>query len=165
MGARYVAFIAPFVALLTAQLLLRANPPAGASWLFWLVTAVVAVASLSPIQAWKQQNAFDYAALASEQLIVVDNVASPYWLGMLLYMDDDAKIFAARQATLIADPQAWLPRLTSEGGIYVSLVDGFATDEGRDRLLDMIHTHNETNIVSMVDATGTIVMYRVTPSP
>lgn len=136
----HLLYLTPLVALVSTALLLKfPEPEIGALVILVMVGLFIISATKTGQRVLSIRAAVDLRQLVNYDLLVVDNIQKPQ---LFNYMDPESTVFAAEQYELIEQPQDWLPRLVSDGGIYVSLVKNGphakGNIEGRDRILELI---------------------------
>jgi len=161
----HLLYITPLVALVATgllQLIPRTNigslATIGLMVGLFLITALRVGSNMGDARG-----TIDLHQLSNYDLIVVDLINRPE---LFPYMNPDSQVYANYQPDLISRQEDWLPRLISEGGIYVSLLEtgnyAIGDAEGREQILRMIEEKGSVKLIgSTTDQGATVSVYEV----
>jgi hypothetical protein len=165
MTSQYAMFLTPFVALTTVALLANYG---GNRLVFSLMgLAMVLIAVVTSVTTYRSLSMarFDPGIVNNAPLVLIDRIHQPVYFSLL---DTEAMVFAASPPFLIEHTEDWLPRLTSEGGVYISSVMKNDREfdnnyENRDRIISQIESKACLSKAAEFDGPNkaTISIYRI----
>ena len=172
MGAQYMNFATPFVALVTLFILQQTTRVKVAIRAFIVLLIVLNLVQLHPaVRDFGSPPRLQPADLATDGVVVFDNQASIHWFNLALYLDATQPAYVSSQQELLAHPSRWQTRLESEGGLYLSIVlrapdKQQSTLEGQQQIVQLLSHHAEVQLRAVVSPLqiGDLYIYAVTPS-
>lgn len=172
MAARYVSIVAPFIAFLPVFFLRLSRLKTLAPILFCTGMILLGAAtSIYPaIRTFMEVDPITIKPTVSG-VIVIDNLAPGVVLPVNYSLHDGQEVFVSDQHDLLNTPENWLPRLSTEGGLFVSTGGSFfgGTYQGREKILDLIGSNNQVVVdlempwELVKDWGGIVTTYRVIP--
>ena len=169
MAAKYVNHVSPFVAFIPLLILILSRRKNELFSLFYVGIILLGIATaLYPLV--KGSNNVNAKMIAPSELIVIDNL-SPGLLGTVVFsLHDENMVFAESQSDLISEQDEWIPRLSEQGGVYVSTGGKNSTDEDRKELIRLLKENNRVELYSTLALNDVTdwrlfkpVIYRVFP--
>jgi hypothetical protein len=122
-------------------------PPRVRQWAFGLIglycigvlVGAVALMLNGGVDAFPEHDLGQPGVLAEYDTLLVDNEFRELMVPLSLHMQPEDSVYVRRQYLLIEQPETWLPRFASTGGLYVTVPDIFGgTTENRDTILAMM---------------------------
>jgi Dolichyl-phosphate-mannose-protein mannosyltransferase len=173
MGAHYVTFATPLLALLTTALLTLSHRRKTLATALLIILIVLNFVQLHPaIRNFGVPPRLTTTDLATPGVLLFDNPSSVHWFNVLLHLPDEQAVFVASQSTLLSEPAQWLPRLQKSGGLYIALIAAThdptaATPEGREQILRLIPRQTTVTLEKTLTPLGLSEMriYRISPKP
>lgn len=171
MGAQYMNFVTPFVALITLRILHQSRRMGRAPIAFAALLVAFNLVQLHPaLRDFGLPPRLQPADLATDGAIVFDNPASVHWFNVALHLDETQPVYVASQSELLAHPAGWLTRLENEGGLYLAFVlhnptKAQSTLAGRERIVALLAAKTEVNLRTVLTPLhiGSLYIYTVTP--
>jgi uncharacterized membrane protein len=120
MTSRYIMYLTPFVALITVALI--ANFGGNRVVISLMIVAMFLLAIVTSVTTFRNVSSmgrFDTTITNNAPLVLIDRIHQPVFFA---HLDKENLVYAARPSFLLEHTDEWLPRLTSEGGVYISSV-------------------------------------------
>lgn len=138
---RYLTFVTPFVALVAGYVVMGSSSRRILSLAVFLILGLLTIrASWPTIRFIVGRDRLDTASLRTTDLVVIDDVLVPQ---LVMNFDREQQLYIDSQASLIAEPHSWLPRLSQSGGLYITTLSGTNTQGEQDEILGLIDKRNE----------------------
>jgi hypothetical protein len=146
MASRYVSLVTPFVAFLPVFFLRLSHLKTLVTVLF--CTGMIVLGTTTGIYpAIRTYVGIDPTTINPPKsgVVVIDNLAPGVVLTVNYSLNDGQEVFISDQEHLINNSQSWLPRLSEEGGLYVSTGGSFfgGTYQAREKILGLIGSNNQ----------------------
>lgn len=166
-SARYVSFLAPFVAYLPVFVWRKFHLQrrwVGVLWVGMVVLGLTTVRGL-PWKAGVDATGLDIKSLHTGERFLLDSTNRGEWPSIAFQIPAESQVFANNQPRLLEQQQNWLPQLL-QGGMYVSIIrESPNSQKGRAAILELIKRTNQVETISQAEKPGEwdIALYRIYP--
>lgn len=147
MSPRHMNAIWPFMAFLPVLLLRFVSPARRRMWQ-WLLLALVTLSGVTAVVFdFYLPPPLDTSQVAQAQRVILDNVHEGILPQTIVFVPDEALVFAADQAYLLAHTADWLPDVDANT-VYISNLSYTSSELGQQRLISHIEAARGAAVVA-----------------